>query len=61
MPAVIYWATFVIPVTYFIEVLRGIILRGAGLADLWPHVLGLGVCCVAILTLSLARFRKTLS
>jgi ABC-type multidrug transport system permease subunit len=48
-------------VTYFIEVLRGIILRGAGLADLWPHVLGLGVCCVAILTLSLARFRKTLS
>jgi ABC-type multidrug transport system ATPase subunit/ABC-type multidrug transport system permease subunit len=61
MPVVIYLATFVIPVTYFIEVLRGIILRGAELADLWPHVTGLAVCCVAILTLSLARFRKTLA
>jgi ABC-type multidrug transport system permease subunit len=61
MPLPIYVATFAIPVTYFIEVLRGIILRGAALADLWPHVLGLSICCVAILTLSLARFRKTLS
>ena len=61
MPLPIYAATFAIPVTYFIEVLRGIILRGAELRDLWPHVLGLATCCVAILTLSLARFRKTLS
>jgi ABC-type multidrug transport system ATPase subunit/ABC-type multidrug transport system permease subunit len=61
MPLPIYLATFAIPVTYFIEVLRGIILRGAGLVDLTPHVVGLLACCVAILSLSLARFRKTLS
>jgi ABC-type multidrug transport system ATPase subunit/ABC-type multidrug transport system permease subunit len=61
MPLVIYLATFAIPVTYFIEVLRGIILRGAELRDLATHVIGLAVCCVAILALSLVRFRKTLA
>ncbi len=60
MPAPIYWLTFAIPVTYFIEILRGIILRSAELADLMPHVIGLSLCCVTILSLSLMRFRKQL-
>ncbi len=60
MPTPIYVVTFAIPVTYFIEILRGIILRSAGLPDLLPHVVGLAVCCAAILGLSVARFRKQL-
>jgi ABC-type multidrug transport system permease subunit len=60
MPAPIYWISFVIPVTYFIEILRGIILRSASLADLWTHVLGLLVCSSVILTVSVARFQKHL-
>jgi ABC-type multidrug transport system permease subunit len=60
MPAVIYWFTFIIPATYFIEILRGIVLRGADLFDLAPQVLGLSICCVAILTASVTRFRKQL-
>lgn len=60
MPAPIYWLSFAIPVTYFLEILRGIILRAATLPDLLPHVTGLAVCCVAILALSIARFRKQL-
>ncbi|HNQ24163.1 MAG TPA: ABC transporter permease [Phycisphaerae bacterium] len=60
MPAPIYWLTFAIPVTYFLEILRGIILRSAGLSDLLPQVIGLITCCVVILTLSIARFRKQL-
>ncbi|MEW6197570.1 MAG: ABC transporter permease [Planctomycetota bacterium] len=60
MPAPIYWISFAIPVTYFLEILRGIILRAATLPDLLPHVMGLAVCCTAILTLSIARFRKQL-
>ena len=60
MPAPIYWLGFAIPVTYFLEILRGIILRSADLSDLWPHVAGLAVCCVAILGLSIARFHKQL-
>jgi len=61
MPAPIYWLSFLIPVTYFLEILRGVILRSAELSDLWVHVAGLAICCVAILTLSMARFRKQLA
>ncbi|HVT89827.1 MAG TPA: ABC transporter permease [Tepidisphaeraceae bacterium] len=61
MPWAIYWVTFTIPVTYFIEILRGIVLRGADLLDLMPNVIGLFICCIVILGLSISRFRKTIS
>ena len=60
MTTPIFLATFAIPATYFIEILRGIVLRGADLVDLGPSVIGLSICCVAILGLSVARFRKQL-
>lgn len=61
MPAPIYWMTFAIPVTYFIEILRGVVLRAADLIDLVPWIVGLAVCCVVILALSIVRFRKQLT
>ena len=61
MPLPIYLVTFAIPVTYFLEILRGIVLRGAGFADLLPHIGGLILCTLAIFTISLARFRKQLT
>jgi ABC transporter DrrB family efflux protein len=60
MPAVIYPLTFTIPVTYFIEILRGIVLRGADFTDLLPHILGLSICCIVVLAVSVGRFRKQL-
>jgi len=58
MPALIYPLTFLIPVTYFLEILRGIILRSASFTNLLPHIIGLSVCCVVILSLAVLRFRK---
>ncbi len=58
MPLPIYLATFAIPVTYFLEILRGIVLRGADIMDVLPSILGLTVCTVVILGVSLVRFRK---
>lgn len=60
MPAPIYAVTFLIPVTYFVEIMRGIVLRGADLMDLWPQIAALAGICVVVLTLSLGRFRKQL-
>ncbi|GIK16508.1 MAG: transport permease protein [Planctomycetota bacterium] len=60
MPEPIYWLGYAIPVTYFLEILRGIILRAAEWNDLVPHIRGLAVCCVVLLTLSVTRFRKQL-
>jgi len=61
MPFPIYLISFGIPVTYFLEILRGIILRAADTIDLVPQAIGLAVCCAAILMISLARFRKQLA
>ncbi|MFO0840762.1 MAG: ABC transporter permease [Phycisphaerae bacterium] len=60
MPLPIYWLSFAIPVTYFLEMLRGVILRGAGLRDLIEHVVGLAVCCTIVMSLAVLRFRKQL-
>lgn len=60
MPLPIYLISFALPVTYFIEILRGVILRAADLRDLIPHVIGLLTCCAIIIALSLTRFRKQL-
>lgn len=61
MPLPIYVITFAIPATYFIEILRGIILRGADFWDLVPWISGLVICGTVVLTLSITRFRKQLT
>ncbi len=61
MPLPIYTVTFAIPVTYFIEILRGIVLRGASFADLSGPTAGLVLCGCVILMLSVMRFRKQLA
>lgn len=58
MPYVMQLIGYLIPLTYFLEILRGIILRGAGLADLWPSVtamLGLGVFLLVVASVRFAR------
>lgn len=60
MPTIIYLITFAIPATYFLEILRGVVLRGADLFDLLPQTIGLLVCCVVIITTSILRFQKRL-
>ena len=61
MPGSIYWLTFAIPVTYFVDILRGVVLRAADLVDLYPQVVGLVICCIVIFGVSLSRFRKQLA
>ncbi len=60
MPLPIYLVTFAIPVTHFIEILRGVVLRAADFRDLLPSVCGLVICALVILGGGLARFRKTI-
>ncbi|PQO29716.1 ATP-binding cassette domain-containing protein [Bremerella cremea] len=60
MPLPIYLVTFAIPVTYFIEILRGIVLRAADFFDLIPSVIGLTLCGLMVITGSVMRFQKRL-
>jgi ABC-2 type transport system permease protein len=49
------------PVHHFATIVRGAMLKGTGLATLWPHVLALLAITAVLLALSLWRFRKQLS
>jgi ABC-2 type transport system permease protein len=49
------------PLTYYIQVLRGSLLRGAGWAEMWPQLLALTVMGAAILAVATRRFRTTLA
>lgn len=58
MPAGMRWATYFIPLRYFLEIVRGIFLKGNGLSILWPQTLMLLAFGVAIMTVSALRFSK---
>lgn len=58
MPTIMYYLGFLLPVTYFLDILRGVILRGAGFEHLWSDALALVAFGVVILGLSALRFRK---
>ena len=58
MPHVIQYATYVIPLRYFLVIVRGIFLKGIGLDLLWPQALALAAWGGVVLTLAVARSRK---
>ncbi len=61
MPAVIQPITYLIPLRYFIIIVRGIFLKGIGVAVLWPQILALLAWGLVIVGLAVARSRKTLA
>jgi ABC-2 type transport system permease protein len=60
MPWIFQTVSYVIPVRYYGDILRGIFLRGSGLAVLAPEAAALLVGGVLVLTLASLRFRKSL-
>jgi len=60
MPEIVQAVTYIIPLRYFLEIVRGVLLKGTGLAELWPQALALFGLGIVIFSLSVKRFRKTL-
>ena len=60
MPAPIQPITALVPLRYFLEILRGIFLKGVGLETLWPQALALFAWGATILLLATLRSRKTI-
>lgn len=58
MPKVFQWLTLVNPLRHYLEILRGVFLKGTGLAVLWPQHLALLALDAALLTLAARRFEK---
>ena len=59
MPKIFQLLTHVIPAKYFIQVMRGLVLRGATLRELWQPTLLLTVFTLTIIGLAVLRFKKT--
>jgi ABC-2 type transport system permease protein len=60
MPEVVQWLSFLNPLRYFMEIVRGVFLKGVGIPALWPQLLALAIYGSGVLILSTARFQKTL-
>jgi drug efflux transport system permease protein len=60
MPEAMQWLTYLDPLRYFLDVLRGVYLKGVGLEALWPQMAAMAVLGLIMLTISVARFRKSL-
>jgi ABC-2 type transport system permease protein len=58
MPLPFYLFSFLVPGTYFVNISRGIILRGAGLQHLWIDGLALLAMGVSLLLLAARRFQR---
>lgn len=61
MPAFFRAISNILPVTFFLQISRGILLKGVGIAVLWPQVVSLLALLVFFLGLSILKFRKTIA
>jgi ABC-2 type transport system permease protein len=60
MPEVIQYGTYLNPLRYFLVIIRGIFLKGNGIAVLWPQMAALLVLGLVVMTISSLRFSKRL-
>jgi ABC-2 type transport system permease protein len=58
MPAAFQWLTLLNPVRHYLEIVRAIFLKGAGMTVLWPQFLALLAMGIGLLGLAASRFRK---
>ncbi len=61
MPDPIRYATVINPMRWYLDILRGIVMKDVGISALWPAIVAQTILSVAFLTLAISRFKKTLS
>lgn len=57
MPVLFQWLTLANPMRHFLEIVRGVFLKGVGFATVWPQLLTLAAMGVVTLGLAARRFR----
>lgn len=60
MPQTVQYFTYIIPLRYYLEIVRGIFLKGTGINILWPQLAALSVIGISVITMSSLRFHKRL-
>ena len=60
MPQAVQVLTYLNPVRWFLQILHGIVVRGVGVADLWPAICAQAALAIGFVTVAVLRFKKTL-
>ena len=60
MPKVLYWISFIIPLRYYLVIVRSLLLKGVGIAAIQDQAIALAIFGVAIMGAAAMRFRKRL-
>ncbi len=60
MPMAVQYLSYLDPLRYFIDIVRGLFLKGVGISVLWPQMLCLTAYGITVLGLAVARFHKKL-
>jgi ABC-2 type transport system permease protein len=60
MPQWLQYVTYLIPLRYFLVVLRGVYLKGVGMDILWPQMAAMAALGFSLLTFAILRFHKAI-
>jgi ABC-2 type transport system permease protein len=60
MPEALQWLTYLNPLRYFLDVLRSVYLKGAGINLLWQDMAAMALLSIIMLAVSVFRFQKSL-
>jgi ABC-2 type transport system permease protein len=60
MPQWLQYVTYLIPLRYFLVVLRGVYLKGVGMDILWPQMAAMAALGFSLLTVAILRFHKAI-
>ncbi len=60
MPKVLQWVTYLVPARYFLPIIRGVLLKGNSLVEIWPFLLTLVGFGFMLLLISVRKFKMTL-
>ncbi|MDR7568923.1 MAG: ABC transporter permease, partial [Armatimonadota bacterium] len=60
LPPPLQWVGLAVPLTYYLTVIRGILVKGVGIEALWPSILALVGLGVVVFAAAIVRFQKKL-
>ena len=60
MPRVLYWISYIIPLRYYLVIIRSLLLKGVGIAAIQNQVIALAIFGIGIMGAAALRFRKRL-
>ena len=60
MPQVLQWVSYIVPLRYYLVIIRALMIKGVGAGAIWSEILALALFGIAIMTAASVRFRKRL-